>query len=93
METVLIVEATGNIGVAAGIATLRSGRKVLAIVGNQDSADKIFRHVGTKDGITTVEADILSEYGVQSVVDQVANGELPAFQHVYGAGESLIITL
>jgi short-subunit dehydrogenase len=71
METVLVVGATGNIGVAAVIATLRSNRNVLAIVRNQASAAKLFQHVGTQEGITIVEADIMSEHGVQSVVDKV----------------------
>ena len=88
METVLVVGATGNIGVAAIIATLRSKRNVLAIVRNEASAAKMFQHVGTREGITTVEADIMSEHGVQSVVDQVKAGKLPAFQHVYSAGEN-----
>jgi len=85
METVLVVGATGNIGVAAVLGALRSKRNVLAIVRNQASANKLFQHVNTKDGITTVEADIMSEQGVQSVVDQVRAGKLPAFQHVYSA--------
>ena len=86
MPTVLAVGATGNIGVAAIIAALRSKLNVLAIVRNQSSADKLFQHVGTKEGITTVEADITSENGVQGVVDQVKAGKLPAFQHVYSCG-------
>ncbi len=87
METVLVVGATGNIGVAAVIGALRSKRQVLTIVRNQDSAEKLFTHVGTKEGITTVQADITSDDGVRSVVDQVRAGKLPSFQHVYAAGE------
>lgn len=87
METVLVVGATGNIGVAAVIGALRSKRQVLTIVRNQDSAEKLFTHVGTKEGITTVQADVTSDDGVQSVVDQVRAGKLPSFQHVYTAGE------
>lgn len=86
METVLIVGATGNIGVSAVKAVLQTGRHVLAAVRNQTSAEKLFHHVGTKDGITTVEADICSENGVQGIVDLVKAGKLPAFQHVYAAG-------
>ena len=86
METVLVVGATGNIGVAAVMAALRSGYQVLAVVRNQDSAKKLFQHVGKQEKVVTVEADILSEHGVQSVVDNVRLGQLPAFQHVYGAG-------
>lgn len=86
-STVLVNGATGNIGVAAIIGALRSKQKVLAIVRNQSSANKLFENVGTHDGITTVEADITSETGVQSVVDQVRAGKLPAFQHVYSCGK------
>lgn len=87
METVLVVGATGNIGAAAVTAALRSGRKVLALVRNEDSAAKLFRNVGTDEGITTVQADVTSEHGVRSVVEQVKAGKLPAFQHVYCAGQ------
>lgn len=79
MPTVLAVGATGNIGVAAIINALRSKYNVLAIVRNQASADKLFEHVGTKDGITTVEADVTSHGGVQGVVDKVKAGKLPSF--------------
>ncbi|THV47560.1 hypothetical protein BGAL_0302g00020 [Botrytis galanthina] len=85
MENVLVIGATGNIGVAAVLGALQSKRHVLAIVRNQASADKLFKHVGTRNGITTVEADIMSEGGVQTVVDQVRAGKLPSFQHVYSA--------
>ncbi|KAH9225131.1 hypothetical protein K456DRAFT_1852879 [Colletotrichum gloeosporioides 23] len=82
---VLIVGATGNIGVSAARASLNTGRTVLAIVRDQASARKLYEHVGTRNGITVAEADVTSEHGVQSVVDRVRNGELPAFQHVYSA--------
>ncbi|TGO59595.1 hypothetical protein BCON_0043g00550 [Botryotinia convoluta] len=85
MENVLVIGATGNIGVAAVLGALQSKRHVLAIVRNQASADKLFKHVGTTNGITTVEADIMSEGGVQTVMDQVRAGKLPGFQHVYSA--------
>ncbi|KAK4506121.1 hypothetical protein PRZ48_004086 [Zasmidium cellare] len=84
-ETVLIIGATGNVGVSAVIASLRSGRNVLAIVRNQASAEKMFKHVGTREGITTVEVDVISEDGVAGVVDKVRAGTLPGFQHVYSA--------
>ncbi|EXJ83702.1 hypothetical protein A1O1_07326 [Capronia coronata CBS 617.96] len=88
MERVLVVGATGNIGVSAIIAALRSKREVLALVRNQAATEKLYRHVGTKTGITTVEADATSEEGVQSVVDRVRAGKLPSFQHVYEAGKN-----
>lgn len=86
METVLVVGASGKIGVSVIIAALRTKKNVLAVVRNQASADKIFQHVGTKDGITTVVADITTEDSIQKVVDRVKAGELPPFQHVYAAG-------
>ncbi|RFU34711.1 hypothetical protein B7463_g1639, partial [Scytalidium lignicola] len=88
METVLIIGATGNIGVASVLAVLRSKRNVLAVVRNQASANKLFQHIGSRDGITTVEADVMSDQGVQTVVNQVRAGKLPPFQHVYSAGEN-----
>jgi NAD(P)-dependent dehydrogenase (short-subunit alcohol dehydrogenase family) len=86
-ETVLVVGSTGNIGVAAIIAALKSGKDVLAIVRNSNSAEKLFKHVGTREGISTVEADVTSDQGVQGVVDQIKAGKLPAFQHVYATGK------
>jgi NAD(P)-dependent dehydrogenase (short-subunit alcohol dehydrogenase family) len=87
METILVVGATGNIGVSAVQAALHSKRKVLAIVRNQESAEKLFKYSGTKEGITIVEADVTADNGVQGVVDQVKAGKLPAFQHVFTCGE------
>ncbi|PNP52417.1 hypothetical protein THARTR1_07021 [Trichoderma harzianum] len=86
METVLVVGASGNIGVSVIIAALRSGRRVLAIVRNNAAEQKIIQHVGTKDGITFVEAQVTDEKSVQKVVDRVKAGQLPDFQHVYSAG-------
>ncbi|KAK4981224.1 hypothetical protein LTR66_004650 [Elasticomyces elasticus] len=83
METVLVVGATGNIGVSAVTAALRSKRNVLAIVRNQASAAKLVKYVGSAEGITFVEADVLSDSGVKGVIDQVRAGKLPSFQHVY----------
>lgn len=88
METVLVVGATGNIGVSAVTAALRSKRNVLAIVRNQTSADKLVKHIGSSEGITFVEANVLSDSGVKGVVDQVKSGKLPAFQHVFSSGQS-----
>jgi NAD(P)-dependent dehydrogenase (short-subunit alcohol dehydrogenase family) len=86
METVLVVGSTGNIGASAVTAALRSKRQVLAIVRNQSSADKLIKNIGSSDGITFVEADVLSDSGVKGVVDQVRAGKLPTFQHVYSCG-------
>lgn len=86
LERVLVIGATGNIGVAAVKGALRSGRQVLAIVRNQASADKLYKHVGSKEGIQVVEASVTSDTGVKSVVDQVKAGKLSAFQHVYTCG-------
>ncbi|KAL2678711.1 hypothetical protein Neosp_009462 [[Neocosmospora] mangrovei] len=85
METVLVVGATGNIGVSAVKAALNTGRNVIAVVRNQASTSKLIRHVGTSKGITIAEADVTSPDGVQSVVQRVREGQLPSFQHVYSS--------
>lgn len=85
-EHVLVIGATGNIGISAVKGALNSGRQVLAIVRNQASAEKLFKHVGNSEGIQVIEADVTSDTGVKSVVDQVKAGKLPAFQHVYTCG-------
>nr|WNZ75421.1 hypothetical protein [Trichoderma harzianum] len=82
-EHVLVIGATGNIGVAAVKGALNSGRQVLAIVRNQASAEKLYKHVGSTEGIKVIEADVTSDTGIKSVVDQVKAGKLPDFQHVY----------
>ena len=87
-ETVLVVGATGNIGIAAVKGALQAGRNVLAIVRNQNSADKLIKHVGTSKDITFVEADVASDSGVADVVTKVREGRLPAFQHVYSCGKN-----
>lgn len=86
-ETVLVVGATGNIGIAAITGTLLSDRNVLAVVRSQDSAKKVFEHVPAgHERITIVEADAVSDQGVQGIVDKVRAGSLPAFQHVFASG-------
>ncbi|KAI8316660.1 hypothetical protein K4K61_003316 [Colletotrichum sp. SAR11_59] len=84
-ETVLVFGASGNIGVSAVIGALQAKRKVIAVVRNQTSAEKIFDYVGTRDGITIAEADITSEDSVRGLVDQVRAGKLPPFQHVFAS--------
>jgi len=86
-ETVLVIGSTGHIGVAAVLGALGAGRNVLAIVRNAQSAEKMYKHVGTKEGITVVEADISKDDGVEGVVKQVEKGELPSFHHVYACGK------
>ncbi|CEL11651.1 hypothetical protein ASPCAL14751 [Aspergillus calidoustus] len=93
METVLVIGATGNIGVSAVKGALNSGRNVLAVVRNQASADKLVRHIGSDEGITFVEASVTADDGVQGVVDRVRAGELPGFQHVYSCVGGEYITL
>ncbi|KAF7331843.1 putative short-chain dehydrogenase [Mycena kentingensis (nom. inval.)] len=85
MEAVLVVGSTGNIGIAAILAALRSKRQVIAIVRNKAAAEKVYKHAGTKENITCVEADVSRIDGVAGVVEKVKAGELPAFQHVYAA--------
>ena len=85
-QTVLVVGATGNIGVAAVKGALQAGHHVLAVVGNQHSVDTLVKSVGTTENITFVEADVTSDSGVKDVVTKVRQGKLPAFQHVYSSG-------
>lgn len=84
-ETVLVFGASGNMGIAAIIGALNAKHNVIAIVRNEASAEKIFKYVGTREGITTVEADTTSEDSIKGVVDQVREGKLPAFQHVWAS--------
>ncbi|WYZ45787.1 hypothetical protein EsH8_IX_000012 [Colletotrichum jinshuiense] len=85
-ETVLVIGATGNIGTAVILGALQSGRNVLAVVRNQDSAKKLSENLGEgQDKITVVEADVISDQGVQGVVDKVRAGALPAFRHVFSS--------
>ncbi|TDZ15577.1 hypothetical protein Cob_v011393 [Colletotrichum orbiculare MAFF 240422] len=82
-ETVLVTGASGNIGVAAIIGALQANRRVIAVVRSQASAEKIFDYVGSRDGITIVEADVTSEESIRGVVDLAQAGKLPSFQHVW----------
>lgn len=86
METVLVIGGTGNIGVSAVTAALRSKRNVLAVVRNQASADKLVKYIGSSKGITFVEANVLSDSGIKGVVEKVREGKLPGFQHVFSSG-------
>jgi NAD(P)-dependent dehydrogenase (short-subunit alcohol dehydrogenase family) len=85
-ETVLVIGSTGNIGFSAVHAALSAKRKVLAVVRDQNSADKLVKYIGSNENITFTQADVLSDTGVKSVVDQVRAGKLPAFQHVWSSG-------
>jgi NAD(P)-dependent dehydrogenase (short-subunit alcohol dehydrogenase family) len=83
-ETVLDIGATGYIGIAAILGALDSGRLVLAVVRNQQSAKKSLDHVTTgRQHVQIVEADVMSDQGAHGIVDQMRAGTLPAFQHVY----------
>ncbi|GKT86128.1 short-chain dehydrogenase reductase SDR [Colletotrichum tofieldiae] len=84
-ETVLVFGASGNMGVSAIIAALRSNRQVIAVVRNEANAEKIYKYAGTRDGITIVQADPTSEESLQSLIDQVRAGKLPSFQHVWAS--------
>lgn len=61
METILVVGSTGNIDTAAVSAALRTKRSVLAIVRNQNSADKLIKNVRTFKRITFAFADVASK--------------------------------
>lgn len=88
-QTVLVAGSTGNIGVSAVIAALKSKAKVLALVRNDDAAQKLFTHIGGQhDGVTTVNVDVTSKNGVADIMEQVKSGKLPSFQHVVTSGES-----
>lgn len=87
METVLVVGASGNIGISTILAARNTGRNVMAVVRNAAAQDKIVRHVGSRDGITFVQADVTQADGLKRVLEQVKTGRLPDFQHVYAAGE------
>lgn len=88
METVLVVGSTGNIGTAAVSAALRTKRNVLAVVRNQNSADKLIKNAGTSEGITFAFTDVATKGAIKGVVEQVRAGKLPAFQHVWSSGKS-----
>ncbi|QUC15804.1 uncharacterized protein UV8b_00045 [Ustilaginoidea virens] len=85
METVLVVGASGNIGISTILAARNTGRNVMAVVRNAAAQDKIVRHVGSRDGITFVQADVTQADGLKRVLEQVKTGRLPDFQHVYAA--------
>ncbi len=53
---------------------------------NQNSAEKLVKYIESSEGVTFEEADFLSGSGVKGVVDQVREGMLPVFQHVYASG-------
>ena len=79
METILVIGATGNIGVSAVTAALRSKRNVLAVVRNQSSAQKLIKYIGSSEGITFVEADVLSDQGVQMRSRSSSRRQTPSF--------------
>ena len=92
-ETVLVVGSSGNIGVSVIIGALRSNLDVLAVVRGKESEEKVLHNLTYDkslpvDRITFTYADVLSDSGVQGVVDEVKAGKLPAFHHVYSAGKS-----
>lgn len=87
METVLVVGSSGNVGISVILAARKAGRSVLAVVRNQASQDKILQSVGSIEGIRFVEADVMQPDAIQKVVDNVKASKLPAFQHVYSAGQ------
>ena len=85
-ETVLVIGASGKIGVSVIMSARRTKRNVLAVVRNQAAQDKLLQHAGGSDGISFITADVTDPNGMQSVVDAVKAGKAPAFQHVYAAG-------
>lgn len=71
MQAVRIVGASEHSYKSAIGAALRSKLYVLAITRNQASKEKLFSNVGTREGITVIEADITSDQGVREVVRKV----------------------
>ncbi|KAF6791391.1 hypothetical protein CSOJ01_14370, partial [Colletotrichum sojae] len=77
--------ASGNIGISAVIGALRAKRNVIAVVRSKASGQKILDYVGSSEGITIVEADVTSMESLRGLIDQVREGKLPAFQHVFAS--------
>ncbi|KAF1731200.1 hypothetical protein CRV24_009279 [Beauveria bassiana] len=84
-DTVLVIGASGKIGVPAILAARRVGYNVLAVIRNEQSRSKLLRHVGSQEGITFTYGDPTQEQDLVNVVDQVKAGKLPDFQHVFTA--------
>ncbi|PQK11501.1 hypothetical protein BB8028_0003g01260 [Beauveria bassiana] len=84
-DTVLVIGASGKIGVPAILAARRVGYNVLAVIRNEQSQSKLLRHVGSQEGITFTYGDPTQEQDLVNVVDQVKAGKLPDFQHVFTA--------
>lgn len=84
-ETVLVLGSTGNIGTVAIYGALAAGCAVLAVVRDSESAMKLRDNVGYSSRITAVEASVVDEGGVDTVIEKVRQGILTAFQHVFSA--------
>lgn len=92
-EAVLIIGASGNVGISVIIAALHSNLDVLAPVRNDKAKHKILHDLTYDpslpvDRITFAEVDISQDDGVASIVARVEKGDLPAFQHVYSTGRA-----
>lgn len=84
-ETVLVLGASGNIGISAIFGAKATGRNVIAVVRSKESQDKVVKAVGSADGITFTIGDATDEKACHAVVEDVKAGKLPAFHHVFSA--------
>ncbi|KAM3498635.1 hypothetical protein MY10362_008057 [Beauveria mimosiformis] len=82
-ELVLVVGASGKMGVSAILGALKTGRKVLAVVRSESAMQRTLQQVGTSEGIVFTYADPTRENDLLDVVAKVKRGELPSFQHVF----------
>ncbi|KAJ1323880.1 SDR family NAD(P)-dependent oxidoreductase [Microdochium nivale] len=93
-EGVLIFGASGNIGVAAVIAALRSGRRAIAVVRSDKSAESLRTSVASgvslekQDQLKTLVADLSTVEGFKNVVAraiQADDEQGRGFQHVWAS--------
>ncbi|KXJ87499.1 hypothetical protein Micbo1qcDRAFT_197818 [Microdochium bolleyi] len=93
-EAVLIFGASGNIGVAAVIAALRSGRHAIAVVRSENSADSLRTTAAglisrdKLDRLTVLVADLSTVQGYKDVVAraiQSGGKGSHGFQHVWSS--------
>jgi hypothetical protein len=71
---------------------------VLAMLRNQESAEKVFQAFGAKVLITLVEADVISKHGIQQIIEQVLSISFPlrselllTIYHIRGKGPKTLI--
>lgn len=60
-DVVLVVGASGKIGVSAILRALKAGRKVLVVVRSASAMERTLQQVGTLEGIVFTYADPTTE--------------------------------